>query len=315
MRHIAFIALSLLLSLAAPMSWAQESALSEEQQQRLVGLIEDGKSAYDQGKFQGALELFRQAYDIYPHPDILYRIALCHERLDEPQQAVQFYRQFLREVPDADDRGKIERTIEMLESRIAKSEIRITTQPDQARVYIDDVANGAAGYTPTALAVKPGNYQLIIQKDGYETVRELVTVGAGQQVQVRYQLTELETEEPADAGTKRAVPSVMFLTLASIGVASAVTAVVFFNLHANKRDEIEQLDAMPRQDVPRSAYERVQNQARTNLIVAVSATAVSAFSLIWAYGVWVSDTSQASAAAPVLQWSEDGPIVGYRLRF
>ena len=88
------------------------------------------------------------------------------------------------------------------------------------------------------------------------------------------------------------------------------------HLHSNKRDELARLDGLPRQDVPRTTYARVENQARTNLIVAISATAVSAVSLIWAYGVWVSDKNKnQTAAVPSVGWTEEGPTVGVQWRF
>ena len=306
--------ISLLIGFAPHLALAQESALSEQQEQQLVGLIEAGKQAYDRGEFDQSLARFREAYDIYQHPDIIYRIALCHERLGEDQQAVQFYRQFLTLAPQAPERPRIEKTIAVIEARIAKSEIRITTSPAGATIFIDDEANGIAGYSPTALAVKPGNYTLIVQKDGFEPLRELVTVSAGQSVQVRYQLDKAAT--PSEPGVRKkagAVPSVQFLTLASIGVAAGITSVVFFGLHSDRRAKLEELDLLERQDVPRQRYEQLTRQKTTNLVVAVSSAAVSAFALIWAYGTWVSDRNAAHAAVGI-SW-ENGPVVTYGLRF
>lgn len=298
---------------AGPSSaWADEPSLTDQQQQQLVQLIEAGKQAYDRGEFDASLAKFREAYDIYQHPDIIYRIALCHERLGEDQQAVKFYRQFLSLAPDAPERPRIEKTIAVIESRIAKSEIRITTNPTGATVFIDDEANGAAGYTPTALAVKPGNYTLIVKKNGFEPVRELVNVSAGQSVQVRYQLN---ADKPAEAKPKpRGItPSVQFLTLASIGVAAGITSVVFFGLHSDRRSKLEELDKLDRQEIPRQRYEQLTRQKNTNLVVAVSSAAVSAFALIWSYGTWVADHNRAQASVGV-DW-QDGPVVTYGVRF
>ncbi len=314
MTRLPAVLICLCLAFAPMTARAGEANLSEAQQQQLVQLIEAGKQAYDRGEFEGSLAKFRQAYDIYQHPDIIYRIALCHERLGEDQQAVKFYRQFLSLAPDAPERPRIEKTIAVIESRIAKSEIRITTNPAGAVVYIDDEANGAAGYTPTALAVKPGNYKLIVKKDGFEPVRELVTVGAGQSVQVRYQLDQpARGADPAVAKRHGAAPSVKFITLASLGVAAGITSVVFFGLHSDRRAKLDELDQLDRQDVPRQRYEQLSQQKTTNLVVAVSSAAVSAFALIWAYGTWVADRNAARASVG-LGW-QDGPVVTYGLRF
>jgi hypothetical protein len=317
MNRLSTIVLCLAL-LFAPMTLvAQGAELNETQQQQLVKLIEAGKQAYDRGEFQESLEKFREAYDLYAHPDIVYRIALCHERLGEDQEAVKFYRQFLAENPDASERPRVEKTIEVIEARIAKSEIQITTEPTGAAVFINDESNGAAGTTPTQLTVPPGNYKLIVKKDGFEPVRQLVNVAPGQSVQVRYQLsaTKQTDERRKNPDRKGAAPSVKFLTLTTIGVAAGITSVVFFGLHNERRGKLEELDALPRQEVNRVRYEELDRQKNTNLIVAVSSAAVSGFALIWAYGTWVADRNAARAASgPTVGWSA-GPVVGYSWRF
>lgn len=302
----------------APAGVSAQSSLSDAQQQQLVELIEEGKQAYDRGEFESSLSLFRQAYDIYQHPDIVYRIALCYERLGEDQEAIKHYRQFLAEAPDAPERPRIEKTIEVIEARIAKSEIQITTNPPGAAVFVDDEANGVAGYTPTVLAVKPGNYKLLVRKDGFDTVNELVTVGAGQSVQVRYQLDPVGTEESPVVRDRRptrgTAPSVKFLTLTAIGAGAGITSIVFFGLHGERRAKLAELDELDRQELSRNRHNEVRRQRNINLAVAVSSAAVSAFAFIWAYGTWVADRSAAQQAGLSAGW-DDGPIITYSLRF
>lgn len=313
------LALSVILGPSATV--AQQAELSPEQQEHLVRLIEDGKQAYDRGEFAKSLQHFRAAYDLYQHPDIIYRIALCHERLGEDEQAVRYYRQFLAEAPNAPERPRIEKTIEVIEARVAKSEIRVTSEPDGAAVYIDDEANGVAGYTPTALVVKPGNYKLIVRKDGFEPVRELVTVKPGQSVQMRYQLAGTTTA-PTDVTAKpprprHGGPSVQFLALTAVGVASGVTAIIFFNKQSATSEEIAEIEALEsRQGIDRDKYDATRNRRNVELGIAVSAAALSTFSFIWAYGTWVNDRNAArrQAAGLTLGWS-DGPVVGYGARF
>ena len=320
-RRLWALVLSVLL-IFAPMPLAAQSQddLSEAQQQQLVKLIESGKAAYERGEFEASLAEFRKAYDLYQHPDIIYRIALCHERLGEDREAVRYYRLFLAEAPNAPDRPKIEKTIAVIEKRIGRSAIKVTTEPAGARVYIDDEANGVAGTTPTDLALEPGNYKLIVRKKGYEDVSELVTVNAGQTLQVRYKMTAGSGASTANKDRPKrggAPPSVKLMTLASIGIAAGITSAVFFGLHSDRRKKLEELDALDRQDIPRQRYEQLERQRTTNLVIAVSAAAVSAFALIWAYGTWMSDRNarrKEAAAGLTFGW-QDGPTVGYGFRF
>jgi len=305
---------------------AQESKprpkLTQEQGRQLKRLIKAAKSAYNRGEFETALEKFRDAYDMYPHPDILYRIALCHERLGEDQEAVRYYRRFLAEVPDAPERPRIEKTIEVIESRIDKSALAVTTQPQGAVVYIDDEANGAAGYTPTELTLKPGNYKVIVTKDGYDPVEELVEISPGQTVELRYQLSKVGTSgNDADVAKKHHAggPSAGVITLLSIGLTSTIGAVVMYFLWSDRKNKI---DETPRQSVSRETYEGWQTQETIFLGTFIGTTSLAALSFLWAYYLARRDNAAAQAYAPPseapvgvgLFW-DHGPGAGVMLHF
>jgi hypothetical protein len=66
--------------LTPSVSWAQAGSfeeLSADDKQRLAALIDAAKRDYDVGNFESSLESFQRGYDIYTHPDILYRMGLC----------------------------------------------------------------------------------------------------------------------------------------------------------------------------------------------------------------------------------------------
>lgn len=80
----------------------------------------EGTKYYDLNNFEAALKSFEKAYWNYEEPAFLYNIAQCYRQLDRKQDAVKFYRSYLRKVPDAPNRADVERTIATLESAIAK---------------------------------------------------------------------------------------------------------------------------------------------------------------------------------------------------
>ncbi|MFU8806364.1 MAG: tetratricopeptide repeat protein, partial [Bradymonadaceae bacterium] len=100
MKHVlGCIALVMSLLFATSPVWAEDltpeqafEALSEAEKREFVGLIEAGVGAYDRGDFDRSLRFFMDAYDVFRHPDVVYRIALSHERLGEDAQALRFYR-------------------------------------------------------------------------------------------------------------------------------------------------------------------------------------------------------------------------------
>ncbi len=295
----------------APTAVVAQSELDEQQEAHLLQLIKEGKGLYDQGEFSAARTKFAEAYEIYPHPDLVYRIALCHERLGEDAQAVEYYRRFLEEAPDAEERSRVEKTIEVIEARIAKSEIKVVTYPEGATVYINDVANGAAGYTPVGLPVKPGNYKLIVKMDGYETVTELVTVQAGATVQSRYHLT------PAADGATGTVaksnrgsgPPVSFVAFMVIGTGSAIASFLSFRGFSAAQTE---LDSKPKRDFTREQYSRLSTKRSVLLGVGLGTATLSVVSFIAAYASLRASNERATLD---LGWSDAGPTVGASLRF
>lgn len=306
------LVLSIVLAFGPTPLWAQTRSfdeLSTEQKQQLADLIDSAKRDYDVGNFERSLEGFQRAYDIYPHPDILYRMGLCYERLGEDAAAVRHYREFLEKVPDAPERPRIEKTIDIIESRISRSEIRVSTDPEGAVVYFDDSANGVAGYTPTALPVSPGNYRVIVQKEGYETVEELVTVEPGQTLQLRYQLTVKEKSTTAPTAHSDNVPKVA--ALAAVGAAAGIASGVFFMGYADASDELDVLDrkrAADKDSVTRAEYEEVESSKTTNLVLGATTGGIAVGAFVWAWVLWSQDGS-ATAMVPIIGW-QDGPQAG-----
>ncbi|MGH7439553.1 MAG: tetratricopeptide repeat protein, partial [Polyangiaceae bacterium] len=67
---------------------------------------------YNVGRFQQALELYTKAYERMPKPALLFNIGQCHRLLGHYEQALFFYSGYLREQPDAPNRGLAEQHIE-----------------------------------------------------------------------------------------------------------------------------------------------------------------------------------------------------------
>lgn len=56
--------------------------------------------------------------------------------------------------------------------------VKIDSTPQQAEIYLDDKKAGLVGYTPWEGRLAPGNYALILELPGYQTVTRAVTVDA-----------------------------------------------------------------------------------------------------------------------------------------
>jgi len=66
--------------------------------------------------------------------------------------------------------------------------LEIRSTPQGAEVEIDNSFNGL---TPRRKSVEPGQYRIVIRKDGYEPFERLVTVDSGQTLEVHGELRQL----------------------------------------------------------------------------------------------------------------------------
>ncbi|MFO8073001.1 MAG: tetratricopeptide repeat protein [Polyangia bacterium] len=66
------------------------------------------------GRYQEALQGFSEAYEISQRADLLYNLAVCHERLGDAERAAARYRLYLEKKPDAEDAEQVRARLEKL---------------------------------------------------------------------------------------------------------------------------------------------------------------------------------------------------------
>src|SRR4030095_7304029 len=70
---------------------------------------------YDLAEYEGALAEFKEAYRAVGDPACLFNIAQCHRKLGHTQDAITFYKTYLRRAPNAANRAEVEHRITELE--------------------------------------------------------------------------------------------------------------------------------------------------------------------------------------------------------
>jgi hypothetical protein len=229
----AALSLSLLLAPTAPLL-AQDApmipsvdALSEEQQSQLSDLLELAEARFNEGDYGRALQYLQDAQRIFPHPSLLYQMALCYDRLGRAGEARDHYSRFLAALPNAPEAPDARRALDALvERRIAQSSsLRVESNPPGAIVYINDVIDGRAGTTPTAdLPLPPGRYKIIVERDGFTTREDVVEVVEG--IPAVHRVT-LERSGPIpDLPGERSSSTVPWV-LGGVGVLALGSAVTF----------------------------------------------------------------------------------------
>ncbi len=71
-------------------------------------LFKKSVEAYRRGDFKEAIELLNEAYSIDPQPVLLYNLARAYDGAGDLDNAIATYERYLREEPNAPDKGAIE---------------------------------------------------------------------------------------------------------------------------------------------------------------------------------------------------------------
>jgi tetratricopeptide (TPR) repeat protein len=99
------------LVLASGVVWARE-----DPKQEAKARYSTGQSHYNLNEFQEALREFKEAYRLFPDPAFLFNAAQCERQLGHQEEAIQFYRSYLRNAPKAANRQEVEHRIEELQT-------------------------------------------------------------------------------------------------------------------------------------------------------------------------------------------------------
>lgn len=80
--------------------------------------FQEAEQAFEKGHYRDAIREFEAAYRLAPHPDLLFDLGQCHERLGDLVEAIERYRAYLEAVPDAEDADLVSVSISDLEDRL-----------------------------------------------------------------------------------------------------------------------------------------------------------------------------------------------------
>lgn len=211
----------------AALAVSPASAQSPDALKRAQASFDQAQSDYLQGKYDEAAKGFQEAYAARPFPQFLYNVAASFHMkgkktsdVEAYGKAVEFYRQYLKEEPNASDKARVEKAIGVLEAEIkrlqelaaaaqgseagsaaepqavqASQEVQqlgdvkvrglvvIVTEPQNATIYLDDKKKGKFAETPWSGSLE-GEHKLIIEKRGYKPVETVIAADPSKLVQV-----------------------------------------------------------------------------------------------------------------------------------
>ena len=144
-------------------SWlrsAHAAAPTEDEKARARAYYIEGEELFKKELYAAAIENFKKANDIIPHPVNLYNIARAHEKLGDAENCVKGYQEYL-EAYKRKNNGKDPSDIIDVRASIAKCqllqrpEVTVESDPPGASIYIDDKTK-LVGQTPSTLKLDPG---------------------------------------------------------------------------------------------------------------------------------------------------------------
>lgn len=138
----------------------------------------EGRARYAAGDFAEALEAFRKANALAPHPLMEFNIAQVFEAMDDLPAAIEKYRIYLGSNPgDAETvKGKIGALEATLESWPA---VEVETMPPGAKVRVGKAANPSRGETPLTLRLPARKHTLFLSLAGHEDAQRPIELKAG----------------------------------------------------------------------------------------------------------------------------------------
>lgn len=97
-----------------------------------VALFEVAERRYQEGRFEEAVSLLLEARELHREAVLSYNLGRAYEELDRLPEAIDAYRQYLIEAPDARDRRAVEARIARLEANVARANAPPETVPVEA---------------------------------------------------------------------------------------------------------------------------------------------------------------------------------------
>lgn len=145
-----------------------------------------GVALLDQEQPLEALPLFEKAYELDPHPTLMWNIARCHEKANQHDQAVRAFNRYLSLDITPQDRTEALAKVSAIQSIIDADKlatIELTLEPSDASVKLDGKPVGWA--IRKRFKASPGKHMLTVTAEGYTSVERAVELSPRATVELK----------------------------------------------------------------------------------------------------------------------------------
>ncbi|MCC6746476.1 MAG: hypothetical protein IT371_02390 [Deltaproteobacteria bacterium] len=250
-----------------------------------------GRDHFQAGRYEKAAEELNRAYALKPHPALLRYLGQTYQKLDKPRQAVDHYKRYLKEAPQAPDKAKIEAKVRELEMALGAEE--------------DKPGAAAPAPAPAPLPVAPSPSRPAA--GGKAQSPDLMPTGEDREVPDAIKAQRRAADEAA-RGEGHAGPGAVFTWLKWISTGVAVTGltlgIVFNRMAAGKASDLEAAVAVQNPDlahpkVPyRPEHHDLQESFKQNRTTSIAFFVTGGVAAAAAITFFIVDATRGKAEAP-----------------
>lgn len=155
-------------------------------------LFKSGVALFGEGKYAEALAEFERAYEIEPHPLVLYNIAGCYRELSRYAEAVKFYTRFLDEgrggKAPAARLTAAQSELDGILARVARVTVKVA--PSGGTELVVDGASLGTFPLDMPLILAPGEHRILAKASGRIDAERTLRLASGDELDVELTLAE-----------------------------------------------------------------------------------------------------------------------------
>ena len=139
----------------------------------------EGEGKFLAGDWEAAYAAYKAANEAVPASQALFKMAVCLEKLDKPNEALTTYQAFLGSNPPAAMQPKVEEaTVRVAElKKKIPIVVKVTSEPPGGSVYVDGVVQ--MGTTPMEIKSPPGKHKVRVTSPGFDPFEKEVELEPG----------------------------------------------------------------------------------------------------------------------------------------
>ncbi len=280
-----------------------------EAKARAQALFERGIAAYKEGRFKDAIDSFLDAHREYPSPTLSFNAARAYEQMGDNAGALGFYREYLRQSPNASDKPRVEERIADLEKKLQArgvQQVTVLSNAAGATVVLD---GQPVGIIPWTGEIAPGKHEVKLRREGYAEATGSLDLPAEHAIDFQLDMQAgaakpgPTSSDPAgpnpvvktnDAGPRKKGVRPWTWAAFGVGVAALGGAFVFEELRRKSEDDVK---TEPTQIARHDAYDQMKSRQTTARVLGtVGAVAVLAGGVLLYFDLSASDGESATRA-------------------